>query len=163
MIIACYTVFFCAMKTAHAYLCANNCVCIYLHVSESVCMSWCKHFAASGELTRRLPPDPIDSDHPGLSWYACRVALTRGRQKKQEEWKEAGDRRTSRQWMIMMTRAILLASPSPSHSRKPGLGPESGSHMDEWAGSGQRGWSVTTRQGLICQLLGRTGGEEVCT
>lgn len=35
------------------------------------------------------------------------------RTKKQEEWEEAQDRRTSRQWMIMMTRAILLASVHP--------------------------------------------------
>lgn len=87
------------------------------------------------------------------------------RTKKQEEWEEAQDRRTSRQWMIMMTRAILLASVHPPallslFSSNPGLGPGSGSHMDLWSGSGRRGWSVTTRQGLVCQLLGMTGGEE---
>lgn len=28
-------------------------------------MSWHKHFVVSEELTKRLPPDPVDSDHPG--------------------------------------------------------------------------------------------------
>lgn len=81
--------------------------------------------------------------------------------KKHEEWEEAKDRRTGRQWMIMMTRAILLASAaSPPHpSRNPGLGPGSGLHMDKWSGLGRRGWSVTTRQGLACQLSGMTGGD----
>lgn len=86
-------------------------VCLYLCISETVCRSWRERFAASGELTRRLPPDPVDSDHPVLSWYACLVALTWGRQKKKrEEWEEYRDRKNRRQWMIMMTRAILLAS-----------------------------------------------------
>lgn len=82
--------------------------------------------------------------------------------KKHEEWEEAKDRRTGRQWMIMMTRAILLASAaSPPHpSRNPGLGPGSGLHMDKWSGVGEvsppgrvwpvscQGWQEETRGGV---------------
>lgn len=39
-------------------------VCLRVRLS---CRSCHEHRAASGELTRRLPPDPIDSEHPGLS------------------------------------------------------------------------------------------------
>lgn len=85
--------------------------------------------------------------------------------KKHEEWEECRDRKNSRQWMIMMTRAILLASVSKT--------PYTQSHPPPWPwpwlphgrviwlrSACQCGWSVTTRQGLVCQLLGMTESEK---
>lgn len=70
---------FCVLNAVHVCLC--KCMSVFICVFFSVCMSWYKHFVVSEELTKRLPPDPVDSDHPGLSWYACLVAPTRGWQK----------------------------------------------------------------------------------
>lgn len=47
-------------------------MCVYMW--DFSCRSCHERLAASGELTRRLPPDPVDSEHPGLSWCTCRAA-----------------------------------------------------------------------------------------
>lgn len=144
---------------------------VCLHVRFS-CRRCHERHAASGELTRRLPPDPIDSQHPGLSWCTCRVGP-----RKKEDKKAGGvgarveDRRNSRQWMISMSGAILMALTTPhlpNSQQKQRPWPWHWPHvMGWWSGSGQRGWSVTGRQGLVYQLSRLTGGageeEEPCT
>lgn len=51
-----------------------------------------------GELTRRLPPDPVDSDHPGLQLIrVSRGPRHEGGHKSRRSRGEAEDRRTSRQ------------------------------------------------------------------
>lgn len=102
-------IIFCAINSLNQQECVSWC----MHFS---CMSWCKHSAASGELTRRLPSDPVDSDHPGLSWYACRAALTWGGQQSRRSGsigRGQKDQQAMNEWIIIMTGAILLSSATP--------------------------------------------------
>lgn len=96
-------------------------VCLCVRFS---CRSCHEHHAASGELTRRLPPDPIDSDHPGFSWCTCRAGPQHGEDKKAGGvGARVEDRRNSRQWMIIIPPP---PPPPPTPSRKSGLGPGTG-------------------------------------
>ncbi len=115
--------------------CCKFCACVsgrmcvrlsqFVHFS---CMSWREHFVASGELTRRLPPDPVDSDHPGLSWYACRVALTWGGQKSRRMGRrQRTEGPAGNEWLWWLGPSCW---PQHSPSTNPNLGPGSGSHMD---------------------------------
>lgn len=100
----------------HIYLCERNCVFLYLLISDLVCMSWCENFCS----LRRINQASATWPHWLWPYWAQLIRVPCGpdmrRTKKQEEWKEAEDRRTSRQWMIMVTRTILLALPPPTET-----------------------------------------------
>lgn len=152
-------------KTGH--MCWRDCRRVHLYLYNFSVrlheLTWA--FAAPGELTRRLPPDPVDSDRPALSWYACLVALTWERQKSMSGRSTGTERTAGNEWLWWLGsscwpqyRTPLFPISSSTLALALALAPTWTSDLAQ-VGVCQCGWSVTTRQGLVCQLSGMTERE----
>lgn len=103
-------------KEICAYGSMEERACLYLCISVSVCLSCWGAVCSLRRLNQASATWPwwLRPSWAQLIHASC--GLDMSRTKKHEEWEGCKDRRNSRQWMIMMTRAILLASVVPPPS-----------------------------------------------